>query len=360
MDLTVLDSNLNAIKIVDDINSFIWTDRYYEAGDFELYTAMDPKVLEYFKRDYYLQSKDSDRTMIIEDVIIKSDTEEGNTIQVKGRSLESILDRRIVWGEKTISGNLQNGIKTLLNECIISPSIADRKIDNFIFEASTDPTITELTVEAQYTGDNLYDIVSKLCKERKIGFKVILNDNKQFVFSLYYGLDRSYEQTVNPYVIFSPKFENLVNSNYMESSSSYKNITLVGGELQDDNKTRRYVTVGSGSGLTRRELFTDARDVQSEVDGKTLSTTEYNAQLQQRGKEKLAENEEVISFEGEAETTVMFKFREDFFIGDIVQVANEYGHESRARVIEFVISEDTDGYSTYPTFSTEDGEEDEA
>lgn len=295
--------------------------------------------------------------MIIEKIQITSDVEDGNHVTVTGRSLESILDRRIVWGQKTISGNLQNGIKTLLNENVISPSDSNRKIPNFIFEESTDSAITELKIEAQYTGDNLYDVIQKVCEERGIGFKVTLNDNKQFVFKLYAGTDRSYDQTNVPYVIFSPNFENIINSNYIESKASLKNITLVGGE--GEGSSRRYTTVGNGSGLERRELFTDARDISSDIgDGETLTNAEYDAQLQQRGKEKLAENTDVTSFEGQVETTIMFKYGEDFFNGDIVQIANEYGHETKARILEIVTSEDENGSSVYPTFKTitEEGE----
>lgn len=352
MDLVVLNRELDAISVIDIYESFIWTDRYYRYGDFELYTAMQNNILNVIKKDFFLQSSDSDHVMIIEDWIIKSDIENGNHITVTGRSLESILTRRIIWGQKTISGNLQNGIKTLLNENIISPSDSMRKISNFIFEESTDPAITKLTINAQFTGDNLYDAIQKICEERGIGFKVTLNDNKQFVFKLYAGVDRSYEQTSVPYVIFSPNFDNIINSNYMESNSSLKNITLVGGE--GEGSTRRYLTVGNTnvSGLDRREIFTDARDVSSDVDGETITDAEYNAQLEQRGKEKLAENVSIVSFEGQTETTVMYRYREHFFDGDIVQIANEYGHETRARILEVVTTEDETGTSVYPTFKT--------
>lgn len=120
-----------------------------------------------------------------------------------------------------------------------------------------------MKLEAQYTGDNLYDVIQKICEEQGIGFKITLNDEKQFVFELYAGSDRSYDQTENPYVIFSPKFENIINSNYIESKASLKTVTLVGGE--GEGADRRYTTVGGGSGLNRRELFTDARDISSNV-----------------------------------------------------------------------------------------------
>lgn len=351
MDVIILNTDLDAISIVDAYESFIWTDRYQGYGDFELYTSIRDGILNELRQDYYLQNRNSDHVMIIEKIQITSDVEVGNHVTVTGRSLESILDRRIVWKQTRISGNLQNGIHTLLNENVISPSDSNRKISNFIFEASTDPAITALKIEAQYTGDNLYDVIQKICEEQKIGFKITLNGQKQFVFKLYVGTDRSYDQTEVPYVIFSPKFENIINSNYIESKASLKNITLVGGE--GEGSARRYTTVGSGSGLNRRELFTDARDISSDLGNEeTLTDAEYIAQLQQRGKEKLAENTDVTSFEGQVETTIMFKYGEDFFNGDIVQVANEYGHETKARILEIVTTENEDGTSVYPTFKT--------
>ena len=349
MDLTILDTNLEVISIVDTYESFIWTDRYHEYGDFELYTSISEDILINARQDYYIQNRDSEHVMIIEKLLINSDTENGNHITVTGRSLESILNRRIIWGQKTLSGNLQNGIKELLDDCIINPSDSDRKIDNFIFEYSDDPAVTGLTIQAQYTGDNLYDVIQKICSEYDIGFKVTLNDNKQFVFKLYAGADRSYDQVINPYVIFSHNFDNIINSNYIESKSALKNVALVGGE--GEGSYRKYTTVGAGIGINRRELFVDARDMSSDVgDGISLANDEYYAQLQQRGKEKLAENTDITSFEGQVETTLMFKYGEDFFNGDIVHIADEYGHETRARIIEIVISENEEGLSVYPTF----------
>lgn len=264
MNLFVLDKNLDVVTIVDVYTSLIWTERYQEAGDFELHLPVDRNALQNLKQDYYLWRNDSEHTMIIEKLEIKSDPETGADLIVTGRSLESILDRRVIWGLKTLNGNFQNGVKTLLDECIISPSKPERRIDNFIFEASTDPRITELTIDTQYTGDNLYDTICALCKERELGFKVTLNAEKQFVFSLYSGDDRSYAQFENPYVVFSPNFDNILDCNYMESDQPMKNVTLVGGE--GEGKERRYTAVGNSVGMDRREIFTDARDLSSDAD----------------------------------------------------------------------------------------------
>lgn len=482
MNLFVLNQDFEVLSIVDTYKSLIWTDRFKECGDFELVKSMNLELLQYIKQDNYLWRNDSEHLMIIEKLLIKSDAETGSEITISGRSLESILDRRIVWGLKILSGNFQDEIEALLNENVISPSKEERKIANFVFEKSTDPAITDLRIEAQYTGDNLYDIITAACADHGVGFKITVNNQKQFVFKLYTGDDRSYSQTMLPYVVFSPTFDNIIDSNYMESRSALKNVTLVGGE--GEGAERRYTAVGNISGLSRREIFTDARDLSSDISedfseefdfteyagqvfnnsSKTfvsdsnfnsckvdvsayagriisisipkynnankvapgyatilvdasknyistlkawekydedsesrggletyeiklpddakyiytsmysqaaidadiyygelddfecsaikLSNDEYISLMRQRGRETINENKEIMSFEGQADTTMMFQYGKDFFTGDIVQVADEFGHEVTARVTEVITSEDESGYTTYPTFES--------
>lgn len=102
MDLIVLNTNLDVVSIIDVYESFIWTDRYYEYGDFELFTSMTNTILSNIRQDYFLQNRASEHCMVIETIRITSDSEDGNHITATGRSLESILDRRIVWGQTTI------------------------------------------------------------------------------------------------------------------------------------------------------------------------------------------------------------------------------------------------------------------
>ena len=49
---------------------------------------------------------------------------------------------------------------------------------------------------------------------------------------------------------------------------------------------------------------------------------------------------------------MMFRYREDFFEGDVVQIENEYGHNTKVRILEMTTSENEQGTSVYPTFST--------
>ena len=187
-----------------------------------------------------------------------------------------------------------------------------------------------------------------ICTEASF-FTTSKSISKGFVFKLYSGVDRSYGQSVNPYVVFSPNFENIIESNYIESKMALKNVALIGGE--GEGTARKYTSVGTASGLDRRELFIDARDVRSEDDnGNSIPEAVYLEQLRQRGREKLAENVDVVAFEGEADVSTMFTYGVDFFMGDIVQIANEYGHETKSRIVELISSESEEGVSTYPTF----------
>lgn len=365
MELIILDDQFKSIYVLDEFESLIWTERYDSAGNFEFYTPVNDSLLDIAnyirdrlerKIDTYAWLQNADSTMIIEDLQIYTDVETGGHLTISGRGLESILERRIIWTQTVLNGNLQGQIKKLLDQNAISPLITDRKIPNLIFEQSSDPRITALTIKAQYTGDNLYDTIFTICDSYSIGFRIILDNQNRFVFSLYMGEDRSYNQTANPYVVFSPKYENMINSNYIESIKTLKNVTLVAGE--DEGANRKTRTVGSGSGMARRELYTDARDIQSQYhEGDqevVLTPAEYNALLDQRGKEKLSENGYTKAFTGEIEATKSFIYGVDFFKGDIVQVMNEYKIESTVRVSELVRVYDTTGFSMYPTFEVID------
>lgn len=349
MELLILDTNLKPVDILDQFESLIWTDRFYDCGEFEIYTSPSEFVVQNLKSNYYLYLRDSDHLMIIEDCKISDNIEDGGKIIFSGRSVESILDRRIVWKQTILTGSLQDGIERLLNENVISPEIPERIIPNFIFEASDDPVITALTIDAQFTYTNLFETIRDLCVVNNIGFKVTLSDDmSHFIFKLYTGKNRSYDQTENPYVIFSQKFENIINVSYSESQKNFKNVTLVAGE--GEGLERKTTIVGNETGLSRRELYTDARDLSQETESETLSNEAYLAQLYQRGQEHLAETGIETVFDGQIDSSYIFKYGEDFFLGDIVQLVSNYGIEAKAKITEIIYSEDLSGVEIYPSF----------
>lgn len=357
MQAIIFEPTLYSIGVVDAFTSFLWTDRYYECGDFEIYAPYNKKDLDLMVLDNYVWIVDSDHMMIVESISIETDAENGNSMTVSGRSLESILDRRCIWGFKSFEegSNLQNGIQTLLNENAISPSDSRRKIPNLIFKPSTDSRITSLTFEAQYFGENLYDAIVALCQEKKIGFQILPNfDTMKLEFSLYIGENRSYSQNALPYVVFSPKFDNITSSTYLESRKLRKNAVLIGGDGEGSEKRTASYISGSETGLARRETYVDANGLSTtDEENNPLPDSDIEEQMVQKGKETLAELDPEVIFEGEVEAQRQFVYGVDFKMGDIVQIVNEYGKEATSRVVEMMRSLDTDGLHAIPTFVAE-------
>ena len=358
MRIFILDETLSDIFIINRSKSFIWTERYLSHGDFELLVPVTLENLEFLLIDYYVQIIDTDLGMIIEDMEITSNAENENMLKLSGRSLESLLERRIIWNQTILTGSLQNGIERILNENIINPTDPNRKIDNFIFQASTDPDVTNLTVDMQVDGATVAGAIGGLCETNNLGYKIEINKNKQFVFSLYAGKDRSYDQVTNPYVIFSPTFNNLLDTRYLKSTKLLKTVARVAGEGQGAERKKTTVELdGVWTGLNRREIFVDARHISSYTDDGELGNTEYFKLLNQRGLEALAEYSTTEVFEGSVDPSRTFTYGKDFFLGDIVQIENEYGMVTRSRVTELIRSVNETGTMVYPTFSKIEEEE---
>lgn len=364
MELYILDESFNKLYLLDLFESLLWIERYWEYGDFEIYTPTNDEILKVAKTvldkrrndlDCYVTLKESEQVMVIEEMEVTTDSDLGSRIIISGRSLESILDRRIIWPQLNLDSKIQTAIKRLLFKNVIDPDDEGRIISNFIFEESDDEVFESMEIRAQYTGDNLYDTISEICKEYKIGFQVKLI-NKKFVFKLYRGVDRSFSQIKNSRVIFSPEFENIVDSKFVESAKNLRNIAVVAGE--DSENGRRFLIIGDKIGLKRRELYVDARDIQSEnEDGSLISDEEYYEKLNNRGNSKLTDYKYVNTFEGQVETEQQFLYGRDFFKGDIVQLMTEYGLGGEARITEFIRSYDETGYNVYPTFEMVEEEE---
>ena len=349
MDLFILDKDFNTIAVVDYFESVLWNDKYRECGEFEIYTTSDADIVGFISDGFYLWNKNSEHQMIIEQISLTSDSENGNKLIAKGRSLESILDRRILWDKKKMTGNVQNGVKTLIEENFINPTIPERKIANIVFSESTDERITSLEFgdEVEFdAGEEIYDAIVSICETFNMGFKLVMDSEYNFVFSLYKGVDRSYKQDNNPYVTFSKKLENLIESDYAEDSHDYKNLALViheNGEGEPRSETQ--VTVTEETGLYRREVFVTADNVDSSDPPETIL-----AKMIQSGRNALEEAKISKVFNCQLDSEQTFEYGKDFYLGDIVQVVNEYGMEFRSRVIEYVTSYASDGINIYPSF----------
>lgn len=131
--------------------------------------------------------------------------------------------------------------------------------------------------------------------------------------------------------------------------------------MADENVKRYTLEVFSDgeeekTGFFRRELYIDARDLQTESkeEGEEdLTEEEYKEIVVQRAKEKLAETPNVYEFEGEVRNDkgALFIFGKDYMLGDSVTIYDE-DMEIRANAVvtEVNVSQNQDGYSVTPSF----------
>lgn len=106
--------------------------------------------------------------------------------------------------------------------------------------------------------------------------------------------------------------------------------------------------------LTNIVIATMEESAPADTDTVTLAGVIYDTYILTRGQQKLAEYGEVKSFDGVVEPNTTFVFREDYDLGDVVTVENEYGVSVKARIVEVVEVEDNNGYSIRPKFDYEE------
>lgn len=350
MDIYVLNLNAEILGIVDNFKSIIWTRQWFGQGDFQLVVPATDKHIDLLQKDRLL-CRDQDRTsnrfdnvMLIENIGVVTDWENGNTITVTGRSLKNIIGRRIVWKQMNLTGNAESSIQQVITDNIINPEDTGRKISNFILADAVG--ITD-TLDAQLLGENIAEWLESVSNTYGFGWDVFIND-KKFVFTLLNGTDRSYNQTTTAPVVFSPEFDNLLSSNYSYGRAEYKNAALVGGEGEGIN--RRTATIGDSTGLDRYETFVDGSSVSS--NGEIITVEQYTKLLEDYGKDQLGTTAYTEKFDGTTVPDGNYVLNTDYFLGDVVQVVNEYGISATPRIIEIIESEDENGTTTVPTFST--------
>lgn len=331
MILYLLNKSLQKIEIIDTYISLIWTSRYQEASEFELYFAYENATM--FEVGQFLIRDDDDKIMRIDKIQIVTDEEAGDRCIITGKSIEQMLAWRIVWDETELHGDIEESIYRLIDENVINSFSASRKLLGLNCAPLVGYGKTGTFI---YHGETLYDAIVSMCQTYDFGFKI----DKDLTFKVYQGRDRSYDQSSVPRVIFSYDYDNLVKSTYENDTSNYRNLCLVHGE--NSQGFYRLVVGENTSGTSRRETFVDAGSVNEDDDYQSIFTS--------KGLEALAAATVNEIFDCEIQPN--YEYKKDYNLGDIVQIENEYGISAKARIIEVIENEDELGYKCMPMLKT--------
>ncbi|MBE6055843.1 hypothetical protein [Clostridium sp.] len=321
--IKIINSNFDFLGDIEDYISFYFVRNFTKAKEFQIVAPI--KYINILK-DEHIIFINSKKAGIIEEVEVD---ESKKIITVKGRDLKSIMGRRITVppqgkSHDEIKANAEEVIKHyIINNCI-TPIDSKRKIEQLEVAANKKRgSIISWQSRFKYLDFEL----EQVCNAAGLGWEIYLDiDRKRFIFDVVEGVDRT--KDYNSRVIFSEEFDNITNSTHTNNSLSYKTMGYVAGQGEGEDRAVQEVFKTTDTGLTRRELFIDARDIENENN------------LGDRAKAKLAEWDYITNIESEVINS-NFEYEKDWDLGDIVILKNSLG-ESSQRIAE--VTEIYEGY----------------
>lgn len=298
---------MNLLGVMENQTSLVWKRKYYEPGTAELYTPLTSENLKLTAIGNLIWMKGEDECAVIEDRVVEESWLH-NRIIVTGRFISSYMDRRLIRPKLTFSGKTEVAMRRILTEAYPIPRVELGALQGF----------TE-SVSFQATYKNLLTYETKLAKSSGLGYRFRPDfSEKKIIFEVYRGVDRSFSQSRTNRVIFSEMYANLENTVLRENEMLFKNCVYIGGEGSGSERiVESYGT--EHSGLDRRELFVDARDLSRD----DMTEAEYRQVLLQRGHEKAADYERSSSIECDTDANANFIYKVNYDLGDIVSIRKQ-------------------------------------
>lgn len=336
---------------------------YYETGAFEIYAPATTNNLQ-LQKGQFVKIPNKPYLWYITSIQYEFNADGARMIDAKGYETKWIASKRIIRDPLQLPSNLQTAMELLFDSNIGSGAIAERIIAGFTYDFTA---CAGKTTEAQATRGNLYDYALNLLKLHKIGVYSIY-ENGKIKFVAINGADKTES------VLFSQSMDNLISATYYTSDEEKKtNCQIVSTFSQSEGSgsartttTTEYVAyepneTEGASGIDRAEmtlssnLSTKVKQPDgTEVEIDPSSQTFINMQKAE-GKSALAEKISVVNFDAQIDLQFShYIFGEDFFIGDLVKVRDEYfGYEAKARITKYTFKQDASGYGEEAEYGTE-------
>ena len=330
--------------------SEFWSElSYYGVGEFEIYTKATNRALASLVNGNYIKMPNKPYLWVIEKVEKLTDADNGVMISATGREAKAILANRIISKQTQLATDLKTAVNALINNNAGATATAlVRQITGLVVE---DSEVSQAIEETQVSYENLLSYTDELLKAYECGAKLRIGEDKSLLYKIYKGRDKSAT------VIFSQMFDNLLSGNYSIDESNYRNFAYVGGQGEGSERVFDTVQAEEASGIDRREVFIDAKDIsakytdaageEKELDlTTTAGRNTYKGWLRERGKKDFAKYRREEAFNGNIDTKGSNKvFGRDYDLGDIVRVQdNRIGAYILPRVLKWTINQTASTY----------------
>jgi hypothetical protein len=361
MEWYILDELLRKSDLIENFESFIWTERYSAWGDFQIVTKSDFSNRQLFVPDKWMVMAGSPRVMKIE-TVTDAVTEDGTrNLTVEGRSIEAFLDDRVAMpglaGHNMTTDEyvIYTGLPAAIARGIFTSSCVTGVMsakDTFPFYQSgtlfpvgsiAEPAVS---VTLKVDPDTVYNTIKNICDIWSLGFRVVRNgETGQIYFEIYTGNDLTAGQTVRNPVIFSLAMDNLGKTTHLSSTATLKTVAYVYAKNGSLEVYPDIYSDTTAAGVDRRVLLVKATDIDLPA-GAPL-----NAAMLDRGRQELAKNQRIYTFDGEIPQHTLYEYGIDYNLGDMVEEWDKDGGVNTMLVTEHISVSDKTGESSYPTLS---------
>ena len=315
MQLLALDAGFEPVAYLPYFN-LQWTREYYQVGQFSVQIAAayyDPAMA-------YLYTPDRPETGIIQKVEL-TETVKGRFVQLSGFFLEAILNDKVVYPTYYANGSIPTAVVAMLRQY---------KDDIPLLTVADAPAALTDAATWQETGGQLATVAYTKLQTVQHSLRCRYDYQENTITAeVWQGLDRTQEQTDNPFVTFSDGFGNLAQVDASVDRSNYKNYAVVAGQDQAENRKVAFADL-SGGGY-KRILYVDARS--EPWDPEKQTEAEYLAGLEQKGLDALLNYTVIRNVDIQAAASG-FVYLEDWDLGDRVDaIVADIGLAVQARIV---------------------------
>lgn len=359
--ITILDRNFKKIDILREYEYLQYTSPVRDIGQFTLNAKISDATKLFIsagEMEYFYLMFDKDYIARVER-IEQSDEETGpDTVTITGRNSLFILTKRVIQGTLEFNGATAQYIKALIEANITNENLGKRRINAVVILDDEEYLLTQCsTINKQVTGGYVWDEVSDALEQDKLGIYMIpiLQDVSEdedynvdhWEIHITAGVNRTKGNWLNnPSVTFSQSLSNIARTTYSKDVSNYGSMYYVAGEGEGED--RKWFEIYNkeeeelASGWDRSEIWVDARDIQSTIDGGNTELTEedYEALITNRAGEKMKEHRESISYEATiTQESRPYVYGKDYNKADFVTVVdNKLDIEVEAQIIGITIT----------------------
>lgn len=382
MDVMSLNANFDLSEMIENYETFAWTERYYTFGEFELTTYLVEDTMALLPIDGYISHSETKQVMIVEEHSIEVNETGVDVLTVTGRSVDGFMDTRYIlngyYSEVAgASPNLRAVLDSYPEEAIrymingVYLGVGDDYMGSGFSDANNalTPVIAIESPEVVSVGANIDRYfkqapLSKIIRELLAEIDGGLKSDRVYssgitagkvAMWIYKGRDLTEDPATPNYVTFSVDNGDFQNVKYLKSVKNLKNVGLFMSAFDPPTHTatgHRSIQLPSTmpatiSGFTRREMYINTVEIFRSED----FVGDAHLAAVEMAKAELVKNQRTVFITAELSQALISRYNVDYALGDLVTFRGSYGITASMQITEFTRINDINGERAYPTLT---------